>query len=207
VAKLGSSELGRVHAAAARFVAKSPVLKELVADVTLARGRIYFWRGVDDLMARVTPLSRKMFLLEAPRRNGWSEHQRGSSRSVLAALERDPYGTFHGLGALAQKKTKDGKEGVQAMLHRELGVPLVVLAEPRDWYSMHRTPKLVEIDRQRNRALVSFEAFGPFGSFGGTCLYAQVGGEWGCYSIKPSESGSIASAEAWLIKRDWEDWG
>jgi hypothetical protein len=51
------------------------------------------------------------------------------------------------------------------------------------------------------------QAFGPFGSFGGTCLYAQVGGEWGCYSIKRSESGSIASAEAWLIKRDWEDWG
>lgn len=182
------------------------MLKDLVTDVKLARGRIYFWRGHEDLMARVTPLSRKTLLLEAPRRNGWSKHKRGSSRAVLAALERDRYGTFHGLGALARKR-KDGQESVQAMLHRDLGVPLPVLAEPRYWYSMHRKPKAVEIDRDRDRVLVSFEAFGPFGSFGGTCLYARVDGEWGCYTIKPSASASIASAEAWLVKRGWEDWG
>ena len=31
--------------------------------------------------------------------------------------------------------------------------------------------------------------------------------EWGCYTIKPSASETIAMAETWLNKRDWEDWG
>lgn len=29
----------------------------------------------------------------------------------------------------------------------------------------------------------------------------------GCYTIKPSTSETIATAEAWLDKREWEDWG
>lgn len=40
-----------------------------------------------------------------------------------------------------------------------------------------------------------------------TCLYARVDGQWGCVTIKSSASASIAGAEAWLIQRDWEDWG
>ena len=40
-----------------------------------------------------------------------------------------------------------------------------------------------------------------------TCLYALKDGEWGCHAIKPSASATIATAEAWLDKRDWEDWG
>jgi hypothetical protein len=207
VAKLSTSELERFHASASRFVARSAVLKDLVAEVQLARGRVYFWRGEDDLMARVTPLSRQTLLLEAPRRNGWSEHKRGSARAVLGALERDIYGTFHGLGALARRRKKDGERSVQEILHADYGVPLSVLAEPRYWYSMHRTPTLVETDRARERALVRFGAFGPSGSFHGTCLYARVDGTWGCFTIKPSASASIASAEAWLLKRDWQDWG
>ena len=45
------------------------------------------------------------------------------------------------------------------------------------------------------------------GSFGGTCLYAERNGSWGSYPVKPSESRSIATAEAWLIKRKWKAWG
>ncbi len=206
MAKLSQTGLERLHATASRFVARSAVLKELVAKVELSRGRVYFWRGDDDLMARVTPLTRVTFLLEAPRRNGWSEHKRGASRPVLSALERDVYGTFHGLGALAVKK-KGGAESVQATLHRDFRVPLHVLAEPRYWYSMHRKPRIVEADREHERALVRFEAFGLSGSFHGTCLYARIDGEWDCYTIKPSASASISSAEAWLEKRGWEDWG
>ncbi|MCP5069863.1 MAG: hypothetical protein GY946_25125 [bacterium] len=41
----------------------------------------------------------------------------------------------------------------------------------------------------------------------GTCLYALKGGDWGYYTIKPSASETVASAETWLSKRDWEDWG
>jgi hypothetical protein len=44
------------------------------------------------------------------------------------------------------------------------------------------------------------------GPFGGTCLYAQRHGVWGAYTVKPSESDSIATAEARLIKGKWEAW-
>jgi hypothetical protein len=43
-------------------------------------------------------------------------------------------------------------------------------------------------------------------SFGGTCLYLCDDGQWDAYTIKPSESEEIASAEAWLIKRKWREW-
>ncbi len=39
-----------------------------------------------------------------------------------------------------------------------------------------------------------------------TCLYALTDGEWGCYTIKPSASETIATAKTCLNKRDWEDW-
>jgi hypothetical protein len=92
-------------------------------------------------------------------------------------------------------------------LQRELGVPVRVLAEPRYWYSMHRTPVVAEISEAKDRALVRFVAHGLTGSFHGTCLYAMRDGEWDCYTIKPSASKTIASAEAWLAKRRWQDWG
>jgi hypothetical protein len=72
---------------------------------------------------------------------------------------------------------------------------------------MHRKPSIVETDSDRKRVLVRFEAIGMHGTFHGTCLYANIDGEWDCYTIKPSESASIVSAEAWLVKRKWEDWG
>jgi hypothetical protein len=157
-------------------------------------------------MARLTPLSAKTLLLEAPRGDAWSEHLRGSSARVLAALERDPHGSFHGLGSLALADKK-GERTTQQRLCDEFGVPLRVAAEPRAWYARHREPTIVEADRDRDRVLVRFEALGPFGSFHGTCLYACVDGEWGCFTIRPSASAAIATAEAWLARRGWEDWG
>lgn len=38
-------------------------------------------------------------------------------------------------------------------------------------------------------------------------VYALKDGEWGCYTIKPNASETIATAESWLEKREWEDWG
>jgi hypothetical protein len=55
--------------------------------------------------------------------------------------------------------------------------------------------------------LVRFAANGISGSFHGTCLYALRDGEWGFYTIKLMASETISSAEKWLDKRDWEDWG
>ena len=56
--------------------------------------------------------------------------------------------------------------------------------------------------------LVRFGAMSMLGErFGGTCLYVRRDGRWGAYRIKPSESRDIASAEAWLVKRKWRQWG
>jgi hypothetical protein len=72
----------------------------------------------------------------------------------------------------------------------------------------HRRPTIVEGNQERTRVLMRFGAMSSSGeSFGGTCLYACRDGNWGAYQIKPSESRDITSAEAWLVKRKWRQWG
>lgn len=204
-AKLSAEQIGRMRDTAVRFVERSKVLGTLVERVELTRGRVYVWRDETDLMARITPLSSASFLLESQRRSGWSEHARGTLRVVLGALERDRFGGFHGLGTLA-RKSKTGDASVLVTLHRTFGIPLDVVAEPREWHALRRQPEIAEHDATRERVLVRFSAIGPFGSFGGTCLYALRDGEWGCYVIKPSAAASLATAEAWLNKRSWQAW-
>ena len=70
----------------------------------------------------------------------------------------------------------------------------------------HREPKIVESSKDKKRVLANFSAIGPFGEFGGSCLYAERDGSWDAYTLRPSESGSIAKAVAWLVKRKWEAW-
>ena len=205
-AKLSKEELQRLRARAVKFVEESVILHELVEEVQLARGRFYLWREPEDLMARITPVGPRSMLLETPRRNSWTEHKRGQLATVLKFVESDTKGTFHGLGSLVAKK-RGGTPSAQALLRRRLKIPVRVLAEPGYWYSMHRKPVIAEVSYAKDRALVRFVAHGMSGSFHGTCLYALRDGEWGCYTIKPSASETIATAETWLDKRDWEDWG
>ena len=172
----------------------------------LARGRLYVWRDPEDLMARITPLGPRSMLLETPRRNSWTEHKRSQLATVLKFVEGDTKGTFHGLGSLVAKQ-RGGKPSAQFVLHRDLKIPVRILAEPAYWYSMHRKPAIAEVNEAKDGVLVRFVADGLSGSFHGTCLYALRDGEWGCYTIKPSASETIASAEMWLDKRDWDDWG
>lgn len=73
VAKLSKEELQRLHARAVKFVEESVILRELVEEVKLARGRIHLWREPEDMMARITPLGPRSMLLETPRRNSWME--------------------------------------------------------------------------------------------------------------------------------------
>lgn len=101
----------------AEFVAASPILHDLLEDVQLARGRIYLWRGPDDLMARITPLSSRAMLLESPRRNSWTEHDRGPLARVLRTVEQDTRGTLHGLGSLVAEESGD-EPAAQVVLHR-----------------------------------------------------------------------------------------
>lgn len=206
VAKLSKEELPRLHARAAKFVEDSVILRKLVEEVKLARGRIYLWREPEDMMARITPLGPRSMLLETPRRNSWTEHKRGQLATVLKYIEDDTRGTFHGLGSLVTKK-RGSKPSVQQILQRDFQVPIRVLAEPEYWYSMHRKPSIAEISDAKDRVLVRFVAHGMSGAFHGTCMYALKNGEWGCYTIKPNASETIATAEEWLDKREWDDWG
>jgi hypothetical protein len=206
VAKLTKEALQRLHARAVKFVEESVILRELVEEVKLARGRIYLWRKPEDMMARISPLGPRSMLLETPRRNSWTEHKRGQLATILKYIEGDTRGTFHGLGSLVAKK-RGSKPSVQQILQRDFQVPIRVLAEPEYWYSMHRKPSIVEISDAKDRVLVRFVAHGMSGSFHGTCMYAIKDGQWGCYTIKPNASENIAIAETWLDKREWEDWG
>jgi len=206
VAKLPREALQRLHARAVKFVEESLILCELVDGVQLARGRLYLWREPDDLMARITPLGSRSMLLESPRGNSWIEHKRGQLATVLKVLEGDTRGTFHGLGSLVAKQ-RGGKPSAQVVLHRDFKIPVRVLAEPGYWYSMHRKPAIAEANNVKDRVLVRFAAYGISGPFHGTCLYALRDGEWGCYMIKPSASETISSAETWLDKRNWKEWG
>jgi hypothetical protein len=91
---------------------------------------------------------------------------------------------------------------------QDFGLPLHILVEPSEWYSFHRKPTIVEGGEDRTRVLVRFGAMSSSGEdFGGTCLYALREGRWGAYRIRPSESRDIATAEAWLVKRKWKQWG
>ena len=92
-AKLTREALERLHVRATTFVAESVLLREMLNDVQLARGRLYFWRKPNDLLARITPLGPRSMLLESPRGNSWTEHKRGQLATVLKVLQRDREGT------------------------------------------------------------------------------------------------------------------
>ena len=182
---------------------------------------------------RITPLAdeKGTLLLEVEHRKGrWSEVARGSAQKLIRAIASDTKGTFHALGVLDKTLRKEkkglvrlpvklkGKTSfvysqtgepctVQETLFHYFGLPLEVIVQPQHWYSRHRTPRITEFSKDRQRILVRFGAMSWSGeSFGGTCLYLCREGHWGAYTIKPSESEDIASAEVWLVKRKWREW-
>ncbi len=86
------------------------------------------------------------------------------------------------------------------------GLPFEVIVEPSAWYAYHRKPTLVEANQDRTRVLMRFGAMSSSGEgFGGTCLYACRKERSGAYRIRPSASRDMASAEGWLVKRDWKE--
>ena len=187
-----------------------------------------------EVLGRITPLAgvKKELLLETEYREGrWSEVAKGAAVKLIKIIANDTKGTFHGLGSLDKslRKLSEGQERlpvthqgkgkfvyadtgekctVQEALFHYFGLPLEVAAEPAVWYGYHRTPRIVESSKDRTRVLARFTAESMSGaSFGGTCLYTQRDGDWGAYPIKPSDSKTIAQAEAWLVKRKWRSWG
>ncbi len=183
-------------------------------------------------LGRITPLAdaAASLLLEVEFRAGsWSEITEGSVQKLMNAIANDTKGTFHGLGALNKSLRKTGQEpspsliemrgkakfifsetgqpcSVQEALFHYFQVPIHVIAEPRIWYQYHRIPQIVEVSQDRRRVLVRFSASSLSGEFEGTCLYVCRDGTWEAYTIKPSESDDIGTAETWLAKRKWRAW-
>lgn len=211
-----------------REIANSPILFGFGLQVRFLRGRFYVERALPtevEVWGRITPVADD-FLLEHEWR-GWREIARGSPQKLIKIIAGDTKGTFHGLGFLDNSLRKAGQGlsrramevkdnnfiytdsgescSVQEVLFHYFGLPIEVIAQPRHWYSYHRTPRIAEYSQDRTRVLVRFTATSLQGTFGGTCLYAQRDG-WGAYPIRPSESKSIATAEAWLVKRKWKGW-
>lgn len=186
-----------------------------------------------EVWGRITPLAgaKKELLLEVPHRRGsWSEVARGQAVKFGKIIAGDTKGRFHGLGSLDASLRRLGKgqerlpmeldeDGrfayadtgkgctVQEALFHYFGLPIDVIAQPTDWYEYHRTPRIVEASGDRTRVLVRFTAESMSGeTFGGTCLYLYKDEQWMAYTIRPSESQTIAQAEAWLVKRKWRAW-
>jgi len=184
-----------------------------------------------EVIARATPLedSEEDLLLEVEKRKGnWYQVVRGTAEEVSDEIASDTRGTFHGLGTLdaslrkaeslnrlevkmledfrfVYASTGEGCTFHEAMFHF-FGIPIDVIAEPRQWYVYHRKPQIIEVSKDRTRVLVQFTAHGMFGPFSGRCLYAIVDGKWGAFTIKPNQSGDIATAITWLKKREWREW-
>jgi hypothetical protein len=230
VRRLPADEQQQLLTKMGREIARSPVLSGFGIRVRFLRGRFYVERSTPagvEAWGRITPLADDL-LLEVERRS-WNEVARGAAQKLIKVIAGDARGTFHGLGSLDHSLRKAGQgltrlpmkledkqflytdsgEGctVQEALFHFFGLPIEVIVEPAVWYSYHRTPHIVASSKDRTRVLVRFSASSLAGeSFGGTCLYAQRDGQWGAYQIKPRESGSIATAEAWLVKRKWKAW-
>jgi hypothetical protein len=210
-------------------IADSPILSGFGLQVRFLRGRFYVERPLSSgnvVWGRITPVADE-FLLEHEWRS-WAKIAEGSPQKLIKVIAGDSQGTFHGLGFLDGSLRKAGQgltrlpmeikggkfvyadsgEGcsVQEVLFHYYGLPIEVIAQPKLWYSYHRTPHIAECSEDRTRVLVRFSAESLRGSFGGTCLYAQRDGSWACYPVRPSESKNIATADAWLVKRKWKGW-
>jgi len=185
------------------------------------------------VLGRITPLTstKNDLLLETERRKGsWFEVAEGSAAKLIKIIASESKGTLHGLGFLdaSLRRLGEGQARLPVMLNDQrqfvyadtgegctaqealfhyFGLPVAVVAEPSGWYSYHRTPRIIEASEDRTRVLVRFTAESMSGeSFGGTCLYVCQDGQWGAYTIRPSESQTLAQAEAWLVKRQWRAW-
>ena len=159
-----------------------------------------------ETIGRVTPISgkRDIFLLDAQKTNGnWYEVMRGTLQEVLHDIANDERGTFHGLGVLEKnlRKASDssthpeidmqdnyqfryvGTEEVctvPEVLYHVFGVPIPVIAEPREWYAYYRTPKIIEVSEDNTSITVEFTKLDTYygREVGDTCVYKKQDEMW-----------------------------
>lgn len=214
-------------------IACSPVLAAFGIQVRCHQGHFFLECPTANVLpswGRITPV-KDDFLLEVESQvQSWDEVARGSPQKLIQVIAGDSKGTFHGLGSLdhslrkagqgltrlpmqlVDKKfvyTDSGAGGtVQEALFHFFGLPIPIIAQPAIWYTNHRIPHFLEFSEDHTRVLVRFSGKKLADeSFGGSCLYALRHRKWGAYPVKSSEGWSIATAEAWLVKRKWKGVG
>ncbi len=229
--KLSAERRAEVLDQLTQGIGNSPVLSALGWTVHGRRGRYYFEED-GEVVGRVTPTGRDKLLLEVEGRSSWREEATSTSASeIVAHMASDGEGTFHGLGPLDASLREHGparremcapddtpnewwyldlpaSHGVATVvevLYHTFGLPIPVIAEPREWWERHRTPHILE--HQPDAVFVDFEQMSGFGNrFSGRCLYLRRQTEWGAYTIKPNQAASIETSLAWLRKRRWQAW-
>lgn len=162
-----------------------------------------------ETIARITPIEGKEnpLLLDAKKANeNWYEVTRGSIKKVINQIINDKRGTFHGLGALdhSLRKTEDSQKQnyiemrknyrfvysstgeectAQEALYYFFGIPIPLIAEPREYYLYHRIPKIIEVNKERTEVIVEFTKLDMYygGEFGDTCMYKKEDGKWDIY--------------------------
>lgn len=162
-----------------------------------------------EIIARITPIEGKKnpLLLDAKKANeNWYEVTRGGIKKVINQIINDKRGTFHGLGALDRSigKTEDGQKQnyiemrenyrfvysstgeectAQEALYYFFGIPIPLIAEPREYYLYHRIPKIIEVNKERTEVIVEFTKLDMYygGKFGDTCMYKKEDGKWDIY--------------------------
>ena len=139
------------------------------------------------------------FAIEAPRRHPCVERRLKGRDQVLKRVARQAHDIqeLHGAGL---------ERGAPSTSHGSC-----LLSRSRDLrgasYQKESGINSIEANKDRTRVLVRFTAESLSGaSFGGTCLYVCHDGQWRAYTIRPSESMTLAQAEAWLVKRKWRAW-
>jgi hypothetical protein len=162
-----------------------------------------------EIIARITPIEGKKnpLLLDAKKADeNWYEITRGSIKKVVDRIINDKRGTFHGLGALddSLRKTEgsqkqnyiemrenlkfvyltNGEEcTAQEALYFFFGIPIPLIAEPREYYLYNRNPKIIDVNKERTKVIVEFTKLDMyFGrKFGDTCMYKKEDGKWDIY--------------------------
>ena len=156
-------------------------------------------------LGRITPVLDKKtpLLLDTMNMNGnWYEVLMGTDKEIFETIIYDTKGTFHGLGQLEKSLCKNktispldiemrdnyqfifketGEEcTVQEVLYYVFGIPIPLIAEPREWYLYHRTPKIIKINKKMTSIKVEFSKLDiHYGKYiSGICKYEKHGDKW-----------------------------
>ncbi|WP_145347117.1 hypothetical protein [Rosistilla ulvae] len=206
-------------------VALSPLLTQLEVGVVQRGSHFYLeydYAGVPLPVARITPMKGSpAFALESEAADAWVLYGQGTPSRIVKLLCNDTLGTFHALGSIDQTlRNAHGKIpeivqttprtfvykdtrlpcSLQEALHFYYGIPLVVVMEPRAFYSQHAEPSLLETSDDNCQILVRFCSRNPARpQIVGHGYYRYLDGDWYGIGVPPEIANTLDEAEAYLM--------